>query len=259
MSNIHVVLVDLQVLAKSTREDYEQKRWESYRDYIREFNRLQSEVKKCGIAVDIEEVADVPSNQQAWMGVGSDAEKAKLRELVNKTDRLLARVSQQAADSSTDGYPEDSIRNIEKLCTRFHLVVRQLRKRYADRDTLDVADEYDVQDLMHAMLRIFFDDIRPEEYTPSYAGKSSRMDFLIKGESIALEVKKARKDLRDKDIGSQLIDDIARYREHPSCKTLICFVYDPDEWIVNPSGLENDLSKVERGLIVKVLVVPKGY
>ena len=27
-----------------------------------------------------------------------------------------------------------------------------------------------------------FDDIRPEEYTPSYAGGSSRIDFLLKDE-----------------------------------------------------------------------------
>jgi hypothetical protein len=33
-------------------------------------------------------------------------------------------------------------------------------------------DEYDVQDLLYALLRIFFDDVRPEEWTPSFAGKS---------------------------------------------------------------------------------------
>jgi DNA-binding sugar fermentation-stimulating protein len=49
---------------------------------------------------------------------------------------------------------------------------------------------------MHALLQLYYDDIRPEEYTPSYAGRASRMDFLLKREKIVVEVKKARSNLR---------------------------------------------------------------
>ena len=45
-------------------------------------------------------------------------------------------------------------------------------------EQLRFANEYDVQDLLHALLRPWVQDVRPEEYTPSYAGKSTRMDFL---------------------------------------------------------------------------------
>ena len=69
---------------------------------------------------------------------------------------------------------------IEQICWRFHLVARQLRFRHDNRATLDIQDEYDVQDLLHALLLLHFVDVRPEEYTPSYAGKASRMDFLLK-------------------------------------------------------------------------------
>ena len=62
--------------------------------------------------------------------------------------------------------------------------------------TLDVEDEYDVQDLLHALLRLYFKDIRPEEWTPGYAGTSSSMDFLLHPEEIVIEVKKTRKGLR---------------------------------------------------------------
>lgn len=41
-------------------------------------------------------------------------------------------------------------------------------------------DEYDVQDIIHALLKIEFDDIRPEEWGTSYAGSNSRMDFYLK-------------------------------------------------------------------------------
>lgn len=52
---------------------------------------------------------------------------------------------------------------IKTLCTRFHLMARQLRDRHKNRPTLDVEDEYDVQDLLCALLRIEFEDTRPEE------------------------------------------------------------------------------------------------
>lgn len=125
-----------------------------------------------------------------------------------------------------------------------------------DRSTLVVEDEYDVQDLVHALLRIHFDDIRPEEWTPSYAGGSSRMDFLLKNEQIVIEVKKTRTTLSDIDIGGQLIEDIERYKRHPDCKTLFCFIYDPEGRIGNPRGLENDLSAIKDGVKIEVVVFP---
>jgi hypothetical protein len=38
-----------------------------------------------------------------------------------------------------------------------------MRRRYADRPGLELNDEYDLQDLFHALLTIFFDNIRKEE------------------------------------------------------------------------------------------------
>jgi hypothetical protein len=105
---------------------------------------------------------------------------------------------------------------------------------------------------------LFFDDIRPEEYAPSYAGGSSRMDFLLKNELSVLETKMTRKGLAAKQIGEQLIVDIDRYQSHPHCKFLFCLVYDPEHRIYNPPGLEADLSGLRGGVLVKVLVVPEG-
>lgn len=153
----------------------------------------------------------------------------------------------------------DCFKLIEQICSRFHLIARQLRTRYNDRETLVVDDEYDTQDLLHALLHIYFDDIRPEEWAPSYAGGCSRVDFLLKEEKIIIEVKKTRKTLKAKHVGEQLIIDSEKYRTHPDCKKLFCFVYDPEGWISNPRGLENDLNKKEDNFEVRVLIVPKGH
>lgn len=152
---------------------------------------------------------------------------------------------------------KNSLQLVETLINRFHIVTRQLRKRHDNRPTLDVTDEYDVQDLFHALLEIYFDDIRTEEWTPSYAGGSSRMDFLLKVEKIVIEVKKTRPKLAAKEVGEQLSVDILKYRSHPDCRTLICFVYDPEERIVNPRGLEKDLSQPVGEIDVKVYIIQR--
>ncbi|MDO8629926.1 MAG: DUF2321 domain-containing protein [Phycisphaerales bacterium] len=147
---------------------------------------------------------------------------------------------------------------LDSLCIllqRFPLVARQLRSRHDSRSTLEIEDEYDVQDLLHALFRIEFDDIRPEEWTPSYAGGSSRMDFLLKSEQIVVEAKKTRKGMRDKDLGEQLIVDVAKYESHPDCRTLVCFIHDPENRIGNPAGLVADLeSKSTDRLQVRIII-----
>lgn len=147
---------------------------------------------------------------------------------------------------------------IRLICERFHLVAKQLRSRHDNRPSLEIEDEYDVQDLFHALLQIYFDDVRTEEWTPSYAGGASRMDFLLKNEQTVIELKKTRKGLGAKDVGDQLLIDIGRYQEHPYCRFLVCFVYDPEGRLANPKGIESDLSG-ERGTIkVDAIIRPKG-
>jgi DpnII restriction endonuclease len=114
-----------------------------------------------------------------------------------------------------------------------------LKHRHGDRPGFEVRDEYDVQDVLHAIIRGLFDDVRSEEYTPSYAGGSSRMDFLLKSEQIVIEVKLASATLRDKQIGEQLLIDIGRYQSYQDCRRLICFVYDPMGYVKKPLGTGN--------------------
>lgn len=130
---------------------------------------------------------------------------------------------------------------IINILNKFPAFCRQLKKRYNDRTPLEINDEYDVQDLVHTLLLLHFDDIRPEEGSPSFAGSSSRQDFLLKKEKIVIEVKKTRRFLGANKIGEELLIDMARYRAHPDCETLVCFVYDPEGWVTNPKGVIDDL------------------
>lgn len=169
---------------------------------------------------------------------------SNIEDFVKLAQRLIRQLEIKENISSAGRTVLDGISKVLTICKKFHVVARQLRIRHNGRPTLEIEDEYDVQDLLHSLLKIYFDDVRPEEWTPSYAGGSSIIDFLLKKEKIVIEVKKTRKKLTDKAIGEQLLIDISKYRKHPDCKTLICFIYDPEERIGNPNGMQNDLNQL---------------
>lgn len=119
---------------------------------------------------------------------------------VTKLASQLAATSIVLSESGMGNFTRlaNAVEIIELICSHFHIVTRQLRQRYNDRPTLVINDEYDVQDLFHTLLRLFFSDVRPEEWTPSYAGGSSRVDFLLKSEQVVIEVKKRKGDSESK-------------------------------------------------------------
>ena len=135
-------------------------------------------------------------------------------------------------------------------------MVNALMNRHNKRPTITMTDEYDVQDLLGALLKLHFEDVRPEEWTPSYAGSSSRIDFLLKTFGVVIEVKMTRKGLDQKEVANQFAIDILRYQAHQDCKSLLCFVYDPEGYCKNPSVLQNDLTRTHGSLDVRVIVRP---
>lgn len=144
---------------------------------------------------------------------------------------------------------------LSMVLNRFHKMARSIKNRHANRSTLLIKDEYDVQDLLQGILRLFVDDVRPEDNTPSYAGGNSRIDFHLPEYDMYIETKMTREGLTDRKIGEELLIDIGRYKN--SCSTLVCFIYDPKEMLDNPYGLIKDLEKLStEDLTVKVFVNP---
>ena len=171
--------------------------------------------------------------------------------------RLIQLSSQEAPPSPVK--PD----NVEDL---LEIIVRGLRRamhplthRRKGFQRLSFGSEYDVQDLLHALLRPWISDIRPEEFTPSYAGSSTRMDFLLPAYALVIETKIVRDRTHAKRIGDELIIDIEHYRRHPKCKRLWCVIYDPDHLITNADGLKNDVegsrSTEDGQVVVRVFVL----
>lgn len=134
-----------------------------------------------------------------------------------------------------------------------------LIKRRKGAIQLSFRSEYDLQDLLHALLRPWVADIRPEEFTPSYAGSSTRMDFLLPAHELVIELKLVRDHVHARQIGKELIIDIEHYGAHPGCGHLWCLIYDPDRLILNMAGLVSDLEGERRSpkgsVMVKVEII----
>jgi hypothetical protein len=183
--------------------------------------------------------------------------------LAKEIGRLAAAISrltedgERLASSSPSGDTPQSgaLGRVQRILTRFHIVATTLSRRQRNRPPFTISDEYDVQDLLHAALRMDFDDVRPEEWTPSFAGASSRMDFLLKRESVVVECKVTAPHRSDREIADELLVDIGRYQSHPDCKALVCFVYDPGGHLRNPTGLADDFHRRSTGVFRVVVVV----
>ncbi len=140
------------------------------------------------------------------------------------------------------------------ILKRFPAFARKLNRRYDSRTPLEINDEYDVQDMLYAILTLHFVDIRAEENTPSFGGGSSRQDFLLKKERIVIEVKKTHKTLNAAKVGGEALIDMARYRTHQECDVLVFFIYDLDHYVVNPQGVINNLESQDEKGRVKVVI-----
>ncbi len=165
---------------------------------------------------------------------------------------LQASKEQEIPTSRTQ---REAIEIIKNIAMNFHLFVHYSNIRYSERTPLIIFDdEYDVQDTVHGLLRLFFKDIRKEEGAPSHAGKNSRIDFFLTQEQIIIETKKTRNNLREKEVGKELTIDIIYYRERKGYNTFIGFVYDPDKYIKNPDGLASDLQQTDKDMNTIIII-----
>lgn len=151
----------------------------------------------------------------------------------------------------------DPVDALRKVCLRFHAVARQLRLRKDYRTTLEVEDDYDLHDLLCALLKLEFDEVGADEWTPPYAGGSTRTTLLLNRDRLAVVAKKTRSGLTTKELAEQVAADTAHYASRKPCAHLFCFIYDPEGRIGSPTRLETDLTSVSDSFTVDVLIAPK--
>ena len=63
--------------------------------------------------------------------------------------------------------------------------------------------------------------------------------------------------LKDKQLGEQILIDIGRYQEHPNCSKLFVFIYDKGDFVKNKKGLKRDLEAQSKDTFpIKIYINP---
>jgi hypothetical protein len=104
-----------------------------------------------------------------------------------------------------------------------------------------VQDERDLEDVVRALLPLYFDDIRPQARTPHYAG-FTRTDFLQTPQHIAVTVKLVRSRVNDLLLAEEIREDAAYWRGQGNCRLLMVYIHDPEAKLREPSVLEKEWS-----------------
>lgn len=162
----------------------------------------------------------------------------------------------------------DNLSKIENIFNRFIHVAKKLEDRHNQRNTLKIEDEYDVQDLFHSILKLYFDNIEDECTSIKRDSTANRIDFFLPDESIAIEIKfgtrwkdkarttrKSMKTIRH-DIKQEIINDKEAYSNQSLYQKILFFVYDPDNQINEKVKFESGLNNVVNGIEFKVYVRP---
>ena len=139
---------------------------------------------------------------------------------------------------------ETALVRVQQAIRMFDTSAKILAKRRKGKSPLLIEDEYDVQDILHCILKPQFPDISPEKHSPSIANGEKRIDLVIPSARIVIEIKIIFEKTKTSRIVDQLKVDIESYHSHPDCSTLVGFIYNPKNATVDPEKIVRDLSGI---------------
>lgn len=116
---------------------------------------------------------------------------------------------------------------VEQLCKRLPQVARILASRSRKSKTpYEISDEYDVQDLLHAVLRGYLKYSVQEDPLPKVAGaKSGRSDISIEELGVLIELKYVHGPEDQKRLFEEYSQDLVLYSQWKPLRHLIYLVY----------------------------------
>lgn len=86
------LIIDLEILANSSNEDFYKEFWSEYENYLEKYNSLLRNLQSLGFFKELKFVDSVPLSDQSFDSGFSKYEKAKLREISNAATALLRKV-----------------------------------------------------------------------------------------------------------------------------------------------------------------------
>lgn len=134
--------------------------------------------------------------------------------------------------------PEPEIGLIVRLCERLPAAARILSKRRKGKRAYEVKDEYDVHDLLHALIRGYLKYSVQEEPLGKIAGAvSGRADIAIEELGAIIEVKFARGPQDQQKLIDEFSNDLLLYTKWVHLGHFIYLVYNSQD-LRDPEAME---------------------
>lgn len=134
--------------------------------------------------------------------------------------------------------PAPDIALLLRLCERLPDSARVLATRQRGRVPFELNDEYDVQDLLHAVIRAYFKySVREEPVGRVGGGKSSRADLAFEDIGTIVEVKFVHGPNDQNRIVEEFAQDLVHYSKWHPLKTFVYMIYNSRD-LRDPEALE---------------------
>ena len=187
-------------------------------------------------------IIGVPAAGAKWDGLsaacGLDqpelAKRSSMQTVIQKLDELLGELAthdlKEIVSLRATKTPNANVSLVRELCARLPNSSKILASRRKGKPPFKIEDEYDVQDLLHAILRCYIKETVQENPFPKLAGtNSSRADISIEKLGVIIEVKFARVTADQKKITRELSEDIVLYSSCGFLTDLIFVIYNSRE------------------------------
>jgi predicted nucleotide-binding protein len=86
------LIIDLETLVSSSKEDFSNEFWGGYETYVKTYNKLLKDLHSLGFFKELKFIEQVPFSDQAFDSGFTKHEQAKLREVTNASNILLKKV-----------------------------------------------------------------------------------------------------------------------------------------------------------------------
>jgi len=105
------LIIDLETLACSSKEDFSNEFWGSYETYLKTYNRLLKDLQTLGFFKELNSIDPVPFSDQAFDSGFTKHEQAKLREVTNSSNILLQKVKLLLSPPASDTRLNNQVRS----------------------------------------------------------------------------------------------------------------------------------------------------
>ena len=158
---------------------------------------------------------------------------------------------------------DEKLELVRNAMEKFTTAAQPLLKRRKGKPVIEIDDEYDVQDILHVILKPHFPSIKAEEVVSGVrSGHFLKIDFIIPSNKMAIECKCVRDAEHAKSLEAELNDDIQTYKNHRDCDYLIFFIYDKNLFISDPHQMEEQYTQKQtfgdKVLHIELKIRPKN-